>query len=547
MVKIRHNIIHFTINTCQKIWYMGNGMETTVTPLEASFVKLKVMQHIHTVTESKEVLGVRHEVPNRVSDTLEYIDIRPFAPETKEPYVSYIAAAGNKVFACLRGGHVIFSEDYGLTWSLEESIEQDGAPEKERSTYLAAITDMGTVLVIGELRLRSKVYIAIWRRAKNADSFSRAVLCEKNGGPPASVSVGRLGIFFTQYESLNIFRSADDGLSWIRITLPYGKIFKNHVHCVWAHPSQPYVYVSGGDAGPRYGEKPAASWVGLASVVRSSDIRHWTKVFTEQPGERIVAITGNQRKRFFGNEINSGGFSTYDDANYEVIFGRQTLGFINFDTFQYTPEGLLLAGTCQYRRGTSAVYGHAGEIWISDDEGASFQRIRTSFSIVSALAYNNKYVFAGFGYGGAGRQLDLGTHILLFPKTTFLHGIKREKKVAKIVLNNTGQTLTRELAPGACTYQVNMAPYTQVGIIAGVGSACTLTVEANAYQDDPSFTWDPKRWVTVEKLVFDSPGIQVRQFGENGRPFAVYRVRNSSNRSAKIDQITFVGTIGEKE
>lgn len=518
-----------------------------MTPLETSFVTLKVTQSINTVTTRTEVTGVHHEVSDQVEDALEYIDIRPFAPETKEPYVSYVVAAGHNVFACLRGGHVIYSEDHGLTWRLEASIEQDGAPENDRSTYLATITDNETILVIGELRLWRKVYITIWRREKNADLFSRAVLCEKNGGPPASVSVGRLGIFFTQYGSLNVFRSVDDGLSWTKATLPSGKFFKNHVHCVWAHPSEPYVYVSGGDAGPKYGKKPAVSWDGLGGVVRSSDFRHWTKVFTEQPGERIVPIAGNQRKRFLGIELaNGGGLSTYDDENYEVIFGRQSLGFLNFDTLQYTPEGLLLAGTYQYRKTTCGGYGQAGEIWISGDEGASFQRIRTSFSIVSALAYNNKYVFVGFGYGGGGGQLDLGTHILRFPKTIFLDGIKKERRVAKIVMNNTGQTLTRELAPGDCTHQVDMSPYAQVGIIARADNACTLTVQAHAYQHDPYYSRDFDRWITVETLVFDGPGTQIRQFGENGSLLSIFRVRNLSDQIAKIDQITFVGTLGEE-
>ena len=261
-----------------------------------------------------------------------------------------------------------------------------------------------------------------------------------------------------------------------------------------------------------------------------------------------MPITGNQRKRFFGIEgANSGGLSTYDDEKYEVIFGRQSRNYLNFDMLQYTPDGLLLAGAYQYRRGTSASQGHAGEIWISDDEGASFQRIRTAFSIVSALAYNDKYVFAGFGYGGGGGQLDLGSHVLRFPKTIFLDGVKREKKVAKIVMNNTGQTLIRELTPSACTYSVNMSPYAVVGILARVDNACTLTVQAHAYQHDPSFLWDPERWSTVATLVFDGPGEQIRQLGEDGSLFSVYRVKNVSKQSAKIDYITFVGITAEKE
>jgi hypothetical protein len=304
------------------------------------------------------------------------------------------------------------------------------------------------------------------------------------------------------------------------------------------------VYVSGGDAGPQYGEQATLQWDGLGGVVRTGDFRNWQRIYTEQPGERIVPITGNQRRRFFGIEgANSGALATYDDEHYEVVFGRRSLGFLNFDTLRYTPEGLLVAGSYQYRRITRGGYGQAGELWVSDDEGASFQRIRTAFSIVSAVEYNSEYFFVGFGHGGGGAQVDEGTHILRIPKQGFVNHLKREPKVAKIVINRTDQTRVRELEAGCCTHTVNMAPYKRVAVYAKVESACQLVVQAHAYEHDSNYTRDYDRWVTVETLGFDGPGEQTRMLKDGGDLFSVYRVRNASSTIARVNQVAFLGSI----
>ena len=541
-VKFRH--IYNRQRESHWISQKGDKFEATIQPLKSNFVQLTPLFSLDSNTSRTTRNDHRTEILEGQSDiSLEYIDIHSFAPETDKPYVSYIAADGKDVYACVRGGHLIHSGDEGLTWEVDQSIESDGLPGKNRGIYLVAVTDNKTLIGVGTLKERGATHIAVWRKQKNEKYFSRSILCKQNnGGPPASISIGKQGIVFTQYRSLNLFRSADDGITWTKITFPSRIVFKHHVHCVWAHPSEPFVYVSGGDAGPPYGEKPTASWDGLGGVVRSSDFKHWQKIYVEQPGERIVPVTGNQRRRFFGIELaNSGALATYDDENYEVIFGRQSLAFLNFDALTYTPEGLLIAGTYQYHKGTHGGFGQAGEIWISDDEGASFQRIRTFYSQVSALAYNSKYIYVGFGYGGGGSELDAGPKILRFPKSLFLKEIQRENKVTKIVFNKTDQTTERQLMPGECTHQVNMRPYSNVQIVARVESAATLTVQGYLYEHDHAYSRDLDRWTDIETIVFKGPGTKIVRLGESAEGFSVFRVKNSSSMKARINQIAFVG------
>ena len=46
--------------------------------------------------------------------------------------------------------------------------------------------------------------------------------------------------------------------------------------------------------------------------------------------------------------------------------------------------------------------GHAGDVWISDDDGASIQRIRTNYKQVSYIAVNDNFIFVAFGYTAGG-------------------------------------------------------------------------------------------------------------------------------------------------
>ena len=524
----------------------GENYEVAIQSLKSNFIQLKSLSSVNPNISSST--GNDHSakiIERQSNNSLEYIDIRPFAPETNKPYVSYITADGKDVYACVRGGHLIHSGDEGLTWEVDQSIESDKLPEKNREIHLVAITDNKTIIAVGTINELKSKNIAVWRKQKNEKYFSRSILCNNpKGGPPASISIGKQGIVFTQYQSLNLFHSSDDGITWTKITFPSGKIFKNHVHCVWAHPSEPFVYVSGGDAGPKLGEKPTSSWDGLGGVIRSNDFKHWTKIYVEQPGERIVPVSGNQRRRFWGLESDSGGaLATYDDEHYESIFGRQCSSYFNFNTLLYTPEGLLIAGTYQYRNKIHGGFGQAGEILISNDEGASFQRIRTFFSQVSALSYNSKYIYAGFGYGGCGAVIDDGPFILRFPKSLFLSNIQKEAIVTKIVFNKTDQTTQRVLVSGESTYQVNMSPFSKVKIVASVDSATTLTVQGWLYERDSAFSRDLERWKDLETITFEGPGSKIIILDYNASGFSIYRIKNTSLRNAIINQIAFVGIL----
>lgn len=472
------------------------------------------------------------------------IDIKPFTQDIEPPFVSSIASHGIQLVACLSGGQVICSADEGLTWSSALPLKEGDRMNSKRETLLSCYTTKGTLLIVGVISSENREYLAVWRKECGDKGFMRTLLCEKEIGPPASISVGKLGVCFTQYLTRNIFYSRDDGNSWSQCVIPSKGVFKDHVHCVWLHPSMDLAYVSGGDAGPKIGQRATSKWDGLGGVIRSADFKSWVRVFTEYPGERIVPLTGNQRRRFFGIEAaNGGALATYDDKTYEVIFGRCSLGFINFDTLITTIEGYLIAGTYQYRNITNGGFGHGGEILISVDDGASFHRIRTGFSIVSALATTSRYLFAGFGYGGVGHELDAGTHILRYPIQTLTVCYPKENQVTKIVFNKTDQTLFRTLGVGESTYVANMAPYSAIAVLVIAENECVLDVEAHAYEFDNCYTRDLERWIQVAHLEFSGSGKQIHKLEFPKSGFRIYRVRNAGKFPAQINQVAFIGTI----
>ena len=177
-----------------------------------------------------------------------------------------------------------------------------------------------------------------YRKAVGDAEFIKTDLSIISGYTPCSVSCGKMGIFMIARSSLIVFRSIDDGLNWTIYTFTNAE-FKDHTHCVWADSLKDFVYVSGGDDGVN----------GTSGVYRSTDFATWTQVYAEKPGERIVPITGNQRKRFFGLEGSSCGvLATYDDVNYEMAVGRRSLSYLNFDCLIATDDGLLIGGGYQY-------------------------------------------------------------------------------------------------------------------------------------------------------------------------------------------------------
>ncbi|MGE5404619.1 MAG: hypothetical protein ACM3PP_06735 [Candidatus Saccharibacteria bacterium] len=469
-----------------------------------------------------------------------YIDISSLysALDTSQStkYVRSICMDDEGILYAIIGKEMLYSsKDNGETWTAETSINTDGTGRTERDLHYVAVTDVGTVLVFGVRVVNSVSKMSVWRKPKGSSTYTRIDIYDRtaNSERVASVSCGKMGLFFTAYITSLVWRSQDDGLTWTSYTFTSAQ-FLSHVHCVWASPWDTAVYVSGGDD----------AW-GKGGVFKSTDFSNWTLIFTEVPGERIVPITGNQRKRFFGIEHPSGGaLSTYDDAEYQMIFGRKNLGWMNFDCLLATPDGLLIAGMYAYANYTGQL-GHGGEIYVSQDDGASFQCIRTGYSLISSIVNTDRYIFVAFGYGGGGYITHSGCQKILRIDKRCLFGTM-ENKVTKIVLQSTSEITTRTLTNNSVTKTVDMTPYTKVAclIIPDSTGGGTLTIQGITHERVAGEARDVDRWVTLSTVTLDTAGApSIVELSAGAELFPIYRVKNLSGSNVIVKQIAFLGSL----
>lgn len=489
--------------------------------------------------DMSQIVNAKGNPVNTLPIGYKYINMSKIVPTISNVYINAFAVDGDKIYAIIRHRTLAVSTDGGETW-----IEDVGVTNGDYTATvfnLSAISvdkKTGTILVMGNRIISTVSKLCVWRKAVGDTTFTQIVL-EDFVTSPTTISIGKSGVYFVCYNTKDLYRSTDDGLTFTKYTFTAGQVV-SHVHEVWADPSSDYVYVSSGDDD---------GGTGAGGVYRSNDFATWVNTYQEEPGVRIVAITGNQRKRFLGVEhINGGVLTTTDDANYEMAMGRRNMGYTNFNCLKFG-HGMLVQGFYQYAvYPTDARAGHGGEIWISDDDGASFERIITEFRKVTAIEITSKWIFVAFGYSPSNRgDNPTSPYLLRIPNPKYWNfRLNKENRSTKIVMNQTSQITDARLLAGEATHKVNMTPYTNVGVYINVKQAGALTIKGMICESGgvnvPDVIDDTVDWITLKTVTFASAGEQIVQLDAGAQLFSYFRIENNTASTVSINEITFLGS-----
>lgn len=463
-----------------------------------------------------------------------------------------VAVMGSVIFVLLEGqstGSKLFrNDDNGDGDWTEVTLPSNKRIHRIKIIMNRSTGDKNIIALFGAEDVEGVYTLKAWATSIDNISWTSGIITTDTvESEVASVSEGYSNIFVTLYASPS--GGNERKVFWstlgtpARITTWESFEFANtqvntHVHCVWANPEIKEVYVSCGDSSADQGS--ARSGV-LKSM--SSNYQAWNQIYKERPGERIVPITANQRKRFFGIEGESGGaITTRDNNNYEMVFGRQTMTLMEFDCLVAYPDGLLIAGLYSYNWLGN---GHAGEIWVSDDDGVTFIRYLTGYSTISKFDRNEDFIFAGFGDAGGGHMIKTNSPFILripLPSRPFSKDIKQQS-VSRVLKRANDKKEYLTMLPEESTYISNMGDYNNKGIIITSKGPGILTIEADVFETDQAAAADRDVpiWTTIRDVRFTKDETKKIKFEDADGFFPIIRVTNKTDKIMNISQIIAIG------
>jgi hypothetical protein len=465
-----------------------------------------------------------------------------------DAYVRDVAVIGSGLFTIIGDTKLYKSENHGDTWA--EVTLPANVYKLHRVRALINRADGGNDVVglFGAQMVGETYTIVMWASTNGGSSWNGpyTITTDTVESEVASISDGRAVLVLTLYKvesSLvrRLFISTTGG-SYRGTTWNYYDFTPDqvhtHLHCVWADRNSDAIYLSFGDA---FADGGATR----SGVMKSIDAAHnvWATIYQEHPGARIVPVTCNERKRFFGIESGNGGaLATVDDINYEVIFGRKEFQFMDFDCLKAYPDGLLVASTYSY---TWQGNGMAGQVWISDDDGHSFIQILTGHQYAGAFTRDDNYIYVGFGYSSAGyAKMGFGAPRILriqIPDRPFSSTIK-VSNICRILMSGYQTVPTVSLAPNGSTY-ITVLEYPNKAVIVDVDGPGSLIVEGMPYITDESIEdgRDNGVWYPMKTIQFNGAIQKIISLDKNNI-FPVIRIRNNGTSIIPVKKLSIIGS-----
>jgi hypothetical protein len=402
-----------------------------------------------------------------------------------------------------------------------------------------------------------------WRKERSDRTFTRIVVAEE---PWLVSKAGNATAGFFGRESMDMIAvaayapgahfhfSVDDGRSWRKEDVT--SLFAEHVHEVYlprsSTPGRPArLWVSGGDdpSGEHSGVVCYDTFVdgGLAGL-------RW--VLRERPGYRLVALAGNGKHVFIGNESLAGGVlkilddqESIDAADFEYILGKNRHDYHQFRTLIATVDGLVVSATDGYNFvGDSVRADSGGYVYISSDEGATYREIPLAAKWVTSLTYDGQSVWATLSwYREDG--VDTSDHrltVLRIPKPS-PYAPLQDPYCVKAVLVDSSRFYEMakypvhpraKLEPGERTFRADLSKYRQISIAIDACGPASLVVEALPFSN---WSLAENRWIDVASIEIAQEGSHQSLLSDVAAQNRFFRVRNAGRSAAEFRSIALIG------
>ncbi|MBP7756500.1 MAG: hypothetical protein GX178_11280 [Acidobacteria bacterium] len=429
-----------------------------------------------------------------------------------------------------------------------------------------AITETlaGTILLLGSDRRDGEWHGVAWRLEAGDGTFRRVVVAEPawQTTRAGNATAGFFGpdreevVAIAPYASpARLLLSRDDGLTWRHHSL--ATLFANHVHEVYLpraiHPERTArLWVTGGD-------DPSGAASGLVSFDgfdAQGELRGGRFALREQPGYRLVGLTGNGRDLFVGNESLAGGVLRIQDneqaiaiSDFEYVLTKGRHDYHQMRSLLATADGVLISGTDSYGHvGDTIRADSGGYLYLSTDDGASCRTIPLGAKWVTGIACDGTAFWVTFGMGREeGPDCSASRLSLLrIPKPPVWADVS-DDYVVKLLIADSSDFYRAAgydshpvpvLARGATTFRVDMAPFRSLALLVDSHEPGELSVETLPFRD-----WHPdqERWTEIRRLRIRAAGRQQILLREGETMSRHFRVRNAGRRPIALRQLAFVG------
>lgn len=511
-----------------------------------------------------------------------FVDLAPFLARADRGYVEVPAggspasnrvhavawcAADARLYVVVAERFVFWSDDEGRSWhEVAEVNRRGGALTAPGTRAVDAIVDTptGAVLLIGRERSGEATEGAVWRKPAGAPAFARHGVAGPawESSKAGNATAGWFGhpprplVALAVYASPPaLWFSADDGLSWRRQDL--ASVYAEHVHEVYLPRAANVartarLWVSGGD--DPSGE--ASGVVTFSTLEADGTLGGMRWALRERPGYRLVGLAGDGKHVYIGNESLAGGvLRLLDDAqsietgDVEYAFGKARHDYHQFRSLVATPDGLVASATDSYAfLGDTLRADSGGYLYVSNDGGASFHERSLGMKWIVAMACDGRALWLA---GGMNRESgeDPGALrlALLRVPVPAAYADLGARYCAKAVVVDSSAFYARAgypahprpvLAPGECTFRVDLAPYRTIVVRAEAYGAADLVVEGLAFR-----TWHPdeEAWRPAGRLRLDAAGVAEVLLDKVASHYRWYRVRNAGAVPVALREVVLTG------
>jgi hypothetical protein len=488
----------------------------------------------------------------------------------------YFAESDHCLYLIYSNAYVFVSED-GLRTLREireiNCIGKNLIDADKQSIDLMTESMDGTVLFAGRDK-RDKRAIStseveeagvIWRKTRGSKSFQRIVATRPawRTSPCGNMAAGYIGnnrqkmVAFGIYENrdAHFYYSLDDGMTWRK--QPMGDYFAEHVHEVClprtvCNERKARLWVTGGDdpSGVRSGA------LCFDKIEEDGSLGEPAWVIHETPGYRLVALTGDGKHVYIGNESLAGGAIKVQDNresidlhDFEYVFGKTRHDYFLFRSLLATQDGLLIGGSSSFGYVSDSVRADSGGyLYVSNNEGATFREIPLGARGISSLTYDGTFLWfvaAPSHINNAALSYDRFKVYRLMKPSPYAE--LTTPYVSKALILDSSRFYQKagysayphpSLAPGERTIRVDMSGYETVSLVVETLEAGNLMVEAL-----PFYNWEISEnpWYDAQPIAFDGPGRKQILLEEAASHNRYFRVRNSGHEPLKIRLLAFIG------
>jgi len=423
-----------------------------------------------------------------------------------------------------------------------------------------------TVLLLGTDERDGRRRGVAWRKESGQAEFTRSAVTDEpwlisKAGNASAGFFGRQSMDMVAVSmyvpGAHFYFSVDDGHSWRKQDL--SDVFAEHVHEVYlprsTTPGRPArLWVTGGDdpSGERSGVICYDTWS------NQGGLGEFRFVLRERSGYRLVAISGNGKHVYIGNESVAGGVlkildnqEALDASDFEYVLGKNRHDYHQFRSLLATLDGFLVSATDSYNFvGDSVRADSGGYIYISNDDGASFREIPLAAKWVTGLTCDGRSFWATvstYRENGVDTSENRFT-VLRIPKPSSVTPLMDPYCVKAVVVDSSAfYEMARykdhpraSLDPGERTFRVDLSKYRTISVTIDAWGPASLVVEAL-----PFYNWSlaENRWIDVERIVVERAGIQQVMLSDAASHNRFFRIRNDGKKPAEFRSIAFVGKV----